>query len=171
MIVPRDKGRWGVNIFTGFPTATTVGCFFFFPPPQCCSLLEACINYSLVHMSANALHIKIKTTESHSFRFFIWDFTIFLIFFPTVSQNVCWRLQASPLPRLHHRPLHGVPASCRSEALPQHAAVHLRDTVEEGKDGRTSCLNRSCMMTLFCQLFAIKLYSLVLVLCGLKHSF
>ena len=45
---------------------------------------------------------------------------------------MCGRLQTSSLPGVHHRPLHGVPASCSLETLPQHAAVHLRDSVKEG---------------------------------------
>ncbi|TNN21735.1 hypothetical protein EYF80_068153 [Liparis tanakae] len=49
-----------------------------------------------------------------------------------VPQNVCRRLPTRPLPGVHHRPLHGVPAPRGSETLPQHAALHLRDKVEEG---------------------------------------
>ena len=42
-----------------------------------------------------------------------------------VPADVCGRVPAPPLPSVHHRSLHGVPASRRPQALPQHAALHL----------------------------------------------
>lgn len=86
-------------------------------PGSCCPLLEAWPNSS---------HPKHATRDLNC------------VFFSPVPENLCRRLQTSPLPGVHHRPLHGVPASCGAEALPQHAAIHLRDTVQEGK--------HSCMM-------------------------
>lgn len=60
---------------------------------------------------------------------------------------MCRRLQTSSLPGVHHRPLHGVPASCSSETLPQHAAVHLRDTAKEGNQSQV--LGLHCMLMWF----------------------
>lgn len=66
-----------------------------------------------------------------------------------VSEDVCRRLQAGALPRLHHRPLPGVPPPRGSETISQHAAVHLRDPVQEGR----SCLFHLCLILIyFCTL-------------------
>lgn len=173
----RDWARWlyqgtkedEVNIFTWFPS-------------RCCSLLEKCANFSLVENELGLetwtqadtcpTNMNVNQPISTIVFFYKWISTslthkslnfshfkglnsnkIFPKFFSLVPQNMCRRLQTSSLPGVHHRPLHGVPASCSSETLPQHAAVHLWDTVKEGNP--SSLLQRGCVKNQFWGFFCL----------------
>ena len=52
--------------------------------------------------------------------------------FFTATEDLCRPLPPGPLHGLYHRSFHGVPAARLPQALPRHAAIHLRNGVQKG---------------------------------------
>lgn len=100
----KDKAQWGKHLH--------ISSF-------CCSLLGACRNFILLDMKVFFKNLEQKGT------FLAVSSNSSFSKLCQVPQNVCRRLPTPPLPGVHHRPFHGVPASRSSETVPQHAAVDL----------------------------------------------